>query len=72
MNLILFSTLVWKLEPSFVDHFLIVFRRFSTPFDVLSALINRFEFVSYHLEDDPLLTRYAQMKLSLGVDKTLN
>ncbi|EGG12505.1 uncharacterized protein MELLADRAFT_101565 [Melampsora larici-populina 98AG31] len=48
-------------EPSFVDHFLIVFRRFSTPFDVLSALINRFEFVSYHLEDDPLLTRYAQM-----------
>ncbi|KAH9825268.1 hypothetical protein DFH28DRAFT_1077640 [Melampsora americana] len=51
-------------EPSFVDHFLIVFRRFSTPFDVLSALINRFEFVSYHLEDDPLLTRYAQMNNS--------
>ncbi|KAG0150260.1 hypothetical protein CROQUDRAFT_88295 [Cronartium quercuum f. sp. fusiforme G11] len=50
-------------ESSFVDQFLIVFRRFATPFDVLSALITRFEFVSYHLEDDPLLTRYAHMKI---------
>ncbi|KAI9608506.1 hypothetical protein H4Q26_004689 [Puccinia striiformis f. sp. tritici PST-130] len=30
-------------EPSFVDQFLIVFRRFATPFEVLSALISRFE-----------------------------
>ncbi|MBW0490071.1 hypothetical protein O181_029786 [Austropuccinia psidii MF-1] len=50
-------------EPGFVDQFLIVFRRFSAPFDVLNALIARFEFVSDHLESDPLLTRYAHMKI---------
>jgi len=50
-------------EPSFVDQFLIIFRRFATPFEVLSALIFRFEFVSQHIERDPLLGRYAHLKI---------
>lgn len=50
-------------EPSFIDQFLTVFRRFATPFDVLSALIARFEFVTEHLQTDPLLGRYAHLKI---------
>ncbi|KAA1090961.1 hypothetical protein PGT21_019193 [Puccinia graminis f. sp. tritici] len=50
-------------EPSFVDQFLIIFRRFATPFEVLSALISRFEFVSTHIERDPILGRYAHLKI---------
>ncbi|KAI7957144.1 hypothetical protein MJO28_004239 [Puccinia striiformis f. sp. tritici] len=50
-------------EPSFVDQFLIVFRRFATPFEVLSALISRFEFVSAHIQRDPILGRYAHLKI---------
>ncbi|WAQ83192.1 hypothetical protein PtA15_3A561 [Puccinia triticina] len=49
-------------EPSFVDQFLIIFRRFATPFEVLSALIFRFDFVSTHIDRDPILGRYAHLK----------
>ncbi|CAH7674344.1 ras guanine nucleotide exchange factor domain-containing protein [Phakopsora pachyrhizi] len=55
-------------EPSFVDQFIIIFRRFATPLDVLGALISRFEFVSAHLENDPLLTRYAHMKFTTTIN----
>ncbi|WAR54039.1 hypothetical protein PtB15_3B549 [Puccinia triticina] len=50
-------------EPSFVDQFLIIFRRFATPFEVLSALIFRFDFVSTHIDRDPILGRYAHLKI---------
>lgn len=42
--------------------FLIVYRRYARPYDVLSKLIERFEFVARRLKSDPLLSRFAQMK----------
>jgi hypothetical protein len=45
-----------------VTLFLIVFRRFARPYQVLSKLIERYEFVSSRLPTDPLLSRFAHMK----------
>lgn len=42
--------------------FLIVYRRFVRPYDVVSKLIQRFEFVAGRIKSDPLLSRFAQMK----------
>ena len=42
--------------------FLIVYRRFARPFDVLTKLTGRFDFVSDKNKTDPLLSRFAQMK----------
>ncbi|SCV68796.1 BQ2448_917 [Microbotryum intermedium] len=50
-------------DETYVTLFLIVFRRFARPFDVLSKLIERFKYVAGRLRTDPLLSRFAQMKL---------
>ncbi|SGY30509.1 BQ5605_C002g01159 [Microbotryum silenes-dioicae] len=50
-------------DDNYVTLFLIVFRRFARPFDVLSKLIERFTYVAGRLRTDPLLSRFAQMKL---------
>ncbi|KAK4699712.1 hypothetical protein P7C70_g6544, partial [Phenoliferia sp. Uapishka_3] len=49
-------------EP-YVTLFLIVYRRFVRPYDVVTKLIQRFEFVAGRIKTDPLLSRFAQMKL---------
>lgn len=49
-------------DEQYVTLFLIVYRRFARPFDVLNKLIERFEFVAGRLQTDPLLSRFAQMK----------
>ncbi|KAM0756403.1 ras GEF [Meredithblackwellia eburnea MCA 4105] len=50
-------------DETYVTLFLIVYRRFVRPYDVVSKLIQRFEFVAGRLKTDPLLSRFAQMKL---------
>lgn len=49
-------------DTQFVTLFLIVFRRFTRPHDVLSKLIEKYNFVSSRIRTDPLLSRYAHMK----------
>jgi hypothetical protein len=49
-------------DDQMVTLFLIVFRRFARPYEVLSKLVERYEFVSSRLETDPLLSRFAHMK----------
>jgi hypothetical protein len=49
-------------DEAYVTLFLITYRRFARPFDVLEKLIERFEFVAQKLKSDPLLSRFAQMK----------
>jgi len=49
-------------DEQYVTLFLIVFRRFARPFDVLESLIGRFNFVQGRLKTDPLLSRFAQIK----------
>ncbi|GAA5850229.1 hypothetical protein JCM8547_001051 [Rhodosporidiobolus lusitaniae] len=50
-------------DEQFVTLFLITYRRFARPFDVLEKLIARFEFVASRHKTDPLLSRFGQMKL---------
>ncbi|GAA6019171.1 hypothetical protein JCM11491_001401 [Sporobolomyces phaffii] len=50
-------------DEAYVTLFLIAYRRFATPYDVLGKLIERFEFVAQKLKSDPLLSRFAQMKI---------
>ncbi|GAA5887683.1 hypothetical protein JCM6882_001495 [Rhodosporidiobolus microsporus] len=50
-------------DEQFTTLFLITYRRFARPFDVLEKLIERFEFVASRHKTDPLLSRYGQMKL---------
>lgn len=49
-------------DDQYVTLFLIVFRRFARPYDVLVKLIERFDFVAGRLKTDPLLSRFAQQK----------
>jgi len=51
-----------RADEAYVTLFLITYRRFARPFDVLEKLIERFEFVAKRLKSDPLLSRFAQMK----------
>lgn len=51
-----------RVDEAYVTLFLITYRRFARPFDVLEKLIERFEFVAQKLKSDPLLSRFAQMK----------
>ncbi|GAA5995014.1 uncharacterized protein JCM10292_004489 [Rhodotorula paludigena] len=50
-------------DEQFVTLFLITFRRFARPYDVLEKLIERFDFVASKHASDPLLSRFGQMKL---------
>ncbi|GAA5869990.1 hypothetical protein JCM16303_001864 [Sporobolomyces ruberrimus] len=50
-------------DEAYVTLFLITYRRFARPFDVLDKLVERFEFVAQKLKSDPLLSRFAQMKI---------
>ncbi|KAI5476353.1 RAS guanyl-releasing protein 1 [Pseudohyphozyma bogoriensis] len=50
-------------DETYVNTFLIVYRRFARPYDVVSKLIGRFDYVAAKLKTDPLLSRFAQMKL---------
>ncbi|GEM06325.1 RAS guanyl-releasing protein 1 [Rhodotorula toruloides] len=50
-------------DEQFVTLFLITFRRFARPFDVLERLIEHFEVVAQQQQTDPLLCRYGQMRL---------
>ncbi|CEQ38947.1 SPOSA6832_00428, partial [Sporobolomyces salmonicolor] len=50
-------------DEQYVTLFLITYRRFARPYDVLEKLIERFEFVAGRLKTDPLLSRFAQMKI---------
>ncbi|BGO96614.1 hypothetical protein NBRC10513v2_000552 [Rhodotorula toruloides] len=50
-------------DEQFVTLFLITFRRFARPYDVLERLIERFDFVAQQQQTDPLLCRYGQMRL---------
>ncbi|GAA5976797.1 hypothetical protein JCM11641_000874 [Rhodosporidiobolus odoratus] len=50
-------------DDTFVTMFLITYRRFARPYDVLEKLIDRFEFVASRHKTDPLLSRFGQMKL---------
>ncbi|GAA5908125.1 uncharacterized protein JCM6883_004123 [Sporobolomyces salmoneus] len=50
-------------DEAYVTLFLITYRRFARPFDVVEKLIERFEFVAQKLKSDPLLSRFAQMKI---------
>ncbi|KAK4058071.1 hypothetical protein OIO90_000810 [Microbotryomycetes sp. JL221] len=58
----LFATVTGNDEP-FITIFLTVYRRFARPIDVLTKLVERFDFVAARSKTDPLLSRYAQMKL---------
>lgn len=49
-------------DEAFVAMFLIVYRRFARPGDVLAKLIERYEYISARLEVEPLLSRYAHMR----------
>jgi len=49
-------------DEQFVTLFLITFRRFARPYDVLEKLVERFEFVASKMSSDPLLCRFGQMK----------
>lgn len=49
-------------DEQYVTLFLIVYRRFARPYDVLRKLVERFDFVAGRLKTDPLLSRFAQMK----------
>ena len=42
--------------------FLIVYRRFARPGEVLAKLIERYDYISARLEVEPLLSRYAHMR----------
>ncbi|GAA5834294.1 hypothetical protein JCM9279_004273 [Rhodotorula babjevae] len=50
-------------DEQFVTLFLITFRRFARPYDVLEKLVERFHFVAGKMASDPLLCRFGQMKL---------
>ncbi|GAA6047337.1 hypothetical protein JCM3770_001894 [Rhodotorula araucariae] len=50
-------------DEQFVTLFLITFRRFARPYDVVAKLIERFDFVASKHQTDPLLCRFGQMKL---------
>ena len=50
------------LDEQFVLFFIIAFRRFARPSDVLSKLMERYGFVETRIESDPVLARYAQSK----------
>ncbi|GAA6063004.1 hypothetical protein JCM10212_002645 [Sporobolomyces blumeae] len=50
-------------DEAYVTLFLITYRRFARPYDVLEKLVERFEFVARKLKSDPLLSRFAQMKI---------
>lgn len=54
-------------DELYVNLFLIVYRRFARPHDVLTKLIERFDFVAGRLKTDPLLSRFAQMKFVSSV-----
>ncbi|KAH8927879.1 ras GEF [Atractiella rhizophila] len=43
--------------------FIICFRKFTTPYHVLSALLERFKMVTMRMGTDPVLSRFVQMKL---------
>ena len=51
-----------RTDDAFVAMFLIVYRRFARPGDVLAKLIERYEYISARLEAEPLLSRYAHMR----------
>ncbi|GAA6032824.1 hypothetical protein JCM8097_000814 [Rhodosporidiobolus ruineniae] len=59
-------------DEQFVTLFLITFRRFARPYDVLEKLIERFEFVAGRHKTDPLLSRFGQMKLCGVLSTWLN
>ncbi|GAA5835240.1 hypothetical protein JCM11251_006655 [Rhodosporidiobolus azoricus] len=50
-------------DEQFTTLFLITYRRFARPYDVLEKLIERFDFVASRHKTDPLLSRYGQLKL---------
>ncbi|BGP12723.1 hypothetical protein JCM10213_008861 [Rhodosporidiobolus nylandii] len=50
-------------DETFVTLFLITYRRFARPYDVLEKLIEQFEFIASRHKTDPLLSRFGQMKL---------
>ncbi|GAA5926467.1 hypothetical protein JCM3775_001026 [Rhodotorula graminis] len=50
-------------DEQFVTLFLITFRQFARPHDVLEKLVERFHFVAGKMANDPLLCRFGQMKL---------
>ena len=51
-------------DETFCSLFLVVFRRFARPFEVLKTLVDRFNYVSSRLKSDPLLSRYTHMRLT--------
>ncbi|KAK4054866.1 hypothetical protein OIV83_000790 [Microbotryomycetes sp. JL201] len=58
----LFAT-VTGTDEQYIIIFLTVYRKFATPREVLTKLVARFDFVGARSKTDPLLSRYAQMKL---------
>ncbi|KAM0793202.1 hypothetical protein ACM66B_000672 [Microbotryomycetes sp. NB124-2] len=58
----LFATVTGN-DEQYIIVFLTVYRRFATPHEVLTKLVARFDFVGERSKTDPLLSRYAQMKL---------
>jgi hypothetical protein len=51
-----------RTDDQFVTYFLIIFRRFARPYEVLSKLLERYDFVTTRLKSDPVLSRYAHMR----------
>lgn len=54
-----------RIDEQFVTFFLIIFRRFARPFEVLSKLLERYDYVTTRLKSDPVLSRYAHMRCVL-------
>lgn len=50
------------LDESFVNMFLVIYRRFARPYEVLAKLVQRYEYVEAHAGSEPVLAKYAHMK----------
>lgn len=49
-------------DQQYVNFFLIIYRRFARPYEVLCKLVERYDFVSAKLDSEPILAKYAHMK----------
>lgn len=51
-----------SIDENFVNMFLIIYRRFARPYEVLAKLMQRYEYVEARVGSEPVLAKYAHMK----------
>lgn len=51
-----------RTDAAFIDAFLIIYRRFATPRDVLTQLLARYELAVGNMSHTTLLSRFVQIK----------